>query len=80
MGLKGVMGSLSRCSSMPRLFTEHEKRVNNHLLSEEIEEFVENPTRSILSFFLNRGLELYLDSKPTKRSTSDQKLLKKEQK
>ncbi|MBA0776810.1 hypothetical protein Gotri_011756, partial [Gossypium trilobum] len=74
MGLKGVMGSLSRYSSMSRLFTEHD-----HLLLEEIEEFLENPTRSILSFFLDRWSELHLDSNPTKRSTSDQKLLKKEQ-
>ncbi|KAL4367976.1 hypothetical protein GQ457_05G029960 [Hibiscus cannabinus] len=32
---------------MSRLYTEREKRMNNHLLSEEIEEFLGNPTRSI---------------------------------
>ncbi|MBA0735121.1 hypothetical protein Gogos_018996, partial [Gossypium gossypioides] len=42
---------LSRYSSMSRLFTEREKRMNNHLLSKEIEEFIGNPTRSIRSFF-----------------------------
>ncbi|MBA0817513.1 hypothetical protein Gohar_025657 [Gossypium harknessii] len=39
---------------MSRLFTEREKRINNHLLSEEIEEFLGNPTRSIRSFSSNR--------------------------
>ena len=37
---------------MSGLFTEREKQMNNHQLSEEIEEFLENPTRSIRSFFL----------------------------
>ncbi|MFQ6631475.1 hypothetical protein Gotur_009710, partial [Gossypium turneri] len=55
---------------MSRLFTEREKRMNNHLLPEEIEEFLGNPTRSI---------QLHLGSNPTERSTRDQKLLKKEQ-
>ncbi|MBA0738784.1 hypothetical protein Gogos_012107, partial [Gossypium gossypioides] len=64
---------------MSRLFTEREKRINNHLLSEEIEEFLGNPTRSIRSFSSNRWSELHLGSNPTKRSTRDQKLLKKEQ-
>lgn len=42
---------LSGYSSMSRLFTEREKEMKNHLLPEEIEEFLGNPTRSILSFF-----------------------------
>lgn len=61
------------------LQTEREKQMNNHLLPEEIEEFLGNPTRSIRSFFSDRWSELHLRSKPTKRSTRDQKLLKKEQ-
>ncbi|MBA0613780.1 hypothetical protein Godav_014148, partial [Gossypium davidsonii] len=64
---------------MSRLFTEREKRINNHLLSEEIEEFLGNPTRSICSFSSNRWSELHLGSNSTERSTRDQKLLKKEQ-
>uniref|UniRef100_A0AAU7YST6 Protein Ycf2 n=1 Tax=Durio graveolens TaxID=140963 RepID=A0AAU7YST6_9ROSI len=56
-------------------FTELEKRMNNYLLPEEIEEFLGNPTRSIPSFFSDIWSELYLGS----RSTRDQKLLKKEQ-
>ncbi|KAL8127700.1 hypothetical protein AgCh_014568 [Apium graveolens] len=70
---------LSGYSSMSRLFTEREKRMNNHLLPEEIEEFLGNPTRSIRSFFSDRWSELHLGSNPTERSTRDQKLLKKEQ-
>jgi hypothetical protein len=70
---------LSGYSSMSRLFTEREKEMNNHLLPEEIEEFLGNPTRSILSFFSDRWSELRLGSNPTERSTIDQKLLKKEQ-
>ena len=70
---------LSGYSSMPRLFTEREKRMNNHLLPEEIEEFLGNPTRPIRSFFSDRWSELHLGSNPTERSTRDQKLLKKEQ-
>ncbi|CAH8254572.1 unnamed protein product [Arabidopsis lyrata] len=70
---------LSGYSSMPRLFTEREKRMNNHLLPEESEEFLGNPTRAIRSFFSDRWSELYLGSNPTERSTRDQKLLKKEQ-
>nr|YP_010260867.1 hypothetical chloroplast RF21 [Corybas macranthus]YP_010260879.1 hypothetical chloroplast RF21 [Corybas macranthus]UIX55918.1 hypothetical chloroplast RF21 [Corybas macranthus]UIX55930.1 hypothetical chloroplast RF21 [Corybas macranthus] len=66
-------------SSMSRLFTEPEKRMNNHLLPEEIEEFIGNPTRSIRSFFSDRWSELHLGSNPTERSTRDQKLLKKKQ-
>ncbi|KAG8481096.1 hypothetical protein CXB51_025892 [Gossypium anomalum] len=64
---------------MSRLFTEREKRMNNHLLPEEIEEFLGNPTRSIRSFFSDRWSELHLGSNPTERSARDQKLLKKEQ-
>ncbi|MBA0693205.1 hypothetical protein Goari_010704 [Gossypium aridum] len=38
MGLKGVMSSLSRYSSMPLLFTEHEKQLCSgvHIRSNEI--------------------------------------------
>uniref|UniRef100_A0A6N2M1N4 Protein Ycf2 n=1 Tax=Salix viminalis TaxID=40686 RepID=A0A6N2M1N4_SALVM len=70
---------LSGYSSMSRLFTEGAKEMNNHLLPEEIEEFLGNPTRSIRSFFSDRWSELHLGSNPTERSTRDQKLLKKEQ-
>nr|YP_010630747.1 hypothetical protein RF2 [Acalypha hispida]YP_010630767.1 hypothetical protein RF2 [Acalypha hispida]WBN97808.1 hypothetical protein RF2 [Acalypha hispida]WBN97809.1 hypothetical protein RF2 [Acalypha hispida] len=70
---------LSGYSSMSRLFTEGEKEMNNHLLPEEIEEFLGNPTRSIRSFFSERPSELHLGSNPTERPTRDQKLLKKEQ-
>nr|YP_009566437.1 hypothetical chloroplast RF21 [Neottia cordata]YP_009566451.1 hypothetical chloroplast RF21 [Neottia cordata]QBB10027.1 hypothetical chloroplast RF21 [Neottia cordata]QBB10041.1 hypothetical chloroplast RF21 [Neottia cordata] len=66
-------------SSMSWLFTEPEKRMNNHPLPEEIEEFLGNPTRSIRSFFSDRWSELHLGSNPTERSTRDQKLLKKKQ-
>nr|WCF63871.1 Ycf2 [Paris delavayi]WCF63888.1 Ycf2 [Paris delavayi]WCF65679.1 Ycf2 [Paris delavayi]WCF65696.1 Ycf2 [Paris delavayi]WCF66023.1 Ycf2 [Paris delavayi] len=66
-------------SSMSRLFTEREKQMNNHLLPEEIEEFLVNPTRSIRSFFSDRWSELHLGSNPTERSTRDQKFLKKKQ-
>nr|DBA44674.1 TPA_asm: hypothetical protein RF2 [Batis maritima]DBA44675.1 TPA_asm: hypothetical protein RF2 [Batis maritima] len=71
--------SLSGYSSMPRLFAEREKRMNNHLLPEESEEFLGNPTRPIRSFFYDRWSELHLGSNPTERSTRDPKLLKKEQ-
>ncbi|KAF3634260.1 hypothetical protein FXO37_26583 [Capsicum annuum] len=64
---------------MSRLFTEREKQMINHLFSEEIEEFLGNPTRSIRSFFYDRWSKLYLGSNPTERSTRDQKLLKKQQ-
>ena len=70
---------LSGYSSMSRLFTEREKQMNNHLLPEEIEEFLGNPTRVNRSFFSDRWSELHLGSNPTERSTRDQKLLKKEQ-
>ncbi|KAF1855481.1 hypothetical protein Lal_00044204 [Lupinus albus] len=70
---------LSGFSSMCRLFMEREKQMNNHLLPEEIEEFLGNPTRVNRSFFSDRWSELHLGSNPTERSTRDQKLLKKEQ-
>nr|YP_009696203.1 Ycf2 [Kissenia capensis]YP_009696220.1 Ycf2 [Kissenia capensis]QEJ82967.1 Ycf2 [Kissenia capensis]QEJ82968.1 Ycf2 [Kissenia capensis] len=70
---------LSGYSSMSRLFAEREKQMINHLLPEEIEEFLGNPTRSIRSFFSDRWSELHLGSNPTERSTQDQKLLKKQQ-
>nr|WGT74728.1 Ycf2 [Sanguinaria canadensis]WGT74745.1 Ycf2 [Sanguinaria canadensis]WGT74813.1 Ycf2 [Sanguinaria canadensis]WGT74830.1 Ycf2 [Sanguinaria canadensis] len=70
---------LSGSSSMSRLFTEREKQMNNHLLPEEIEEFLGNPTRSIRSFFSDGWSELHLGSNPTERSTRDHKLLKKQQ-
>nr|AWH04516.1 hypothetical protein [Asclepias aff. aequicornu ShS-2018]AWH05148.1 hypothetical protein [Asclepias boliviensis]AWH06175.1 hypothetical protein [Asclepias pilgeriana]AWH07754.1 hypothetical protein [Asclepias mellodora var. mellodora] len=70
---------LSGNSSMSRLFTEREKQMINHLLPEEIEEFLGNPTRSVRSFFSDRWSELHLGSNPTERSTRDPKLLKKDQ-
>nr|YP_009644498.1 Ycf2 protein [Ligustrum japonicum]YP_009644520.1 Ycf2 protein [Ligustrum japonicum]QBS52294.1 Ycf2 protein [Ligustrum japonicum]QBS52295.1 Ycf2 protein [Ligustrum japonicum] len=70
---------LSGYSSMSRLFTEREKQMINHLLPEEIEEFLGNPTRSVRSFFSDRWSELHLGSNRTERSTRDQKLLKKQQ-
>nr|ATG26936.1 hypothetical chloroplast RF2 [Cyphia elata var. gerrardii]ATG26961.1 hypothetical chloroplast RF2 [Cyphia elata var. gerrardii] len=70
---------LSGDSSMSRLFPEREKRMINHLLPEEIEEFLGNPTRPVPSFFSDGWSELHLGSNPTERSTRDQKLLKKEQ-
>nr|QIS91400.1 Ycf2 [Gardenia conferta] len=70
---------LSGYSSMSRLFTEREKQMINHLLPEEIEEFLGNPTRSVRSFFSDRWSELHLGLNPTERSTRDQKLLKKQQ-
>ena len=71
---------LSGYSSMCRLFMEREKQMNNHLLPQEIEEFLGNPARATRSFFSDRWSELHLSSNPTERSTRDQKLLKKEQK
>nr|YP_009000138.1 hypothetical chloroplast RF21 [Silene chalcedonica]YP_009000155.1 hypothetical chloroplast RF21 [Silene chalcedonica]AGZ18129.1 hypothetical chloroplast RF21 [Silene chalcedonica]AGZ18146.1 hypothetical chloroplast RF21 [Silene chalcedonica] len=47
------------------------------LQTEEIEELLENPTRSIRSFFSVRCSELHLGSNPTEKPTRDQKLLKK---
>nr|YP_010474380.1 hypothetical protein RF2 [Corydalis benecincta]YP_010474391.1 hypothetical protein RF2 [Corydalis benecincta]UVH68667.1 hypothetical protein RF2 [Corydalis benecincta]UVH68678.1 hypothetical protein RF2 [Corydalis benecincta] len=68
--------SLSGDSSMSRLFAERETQMIRHLLPEEIEEFLGNPTRSIRSFFSDRWSELHLGSNPTERS--DPKLLKKQ--
>ena len=65
---------------MCRLFMEREKQMNNHLLPQEIEEFLGNPARATRSFFSDRWSELHLSSNPTVRSTRDQKLLKKEHK
>nr|WDS80565.1 Ycf2 protein [Lantana camara]WDS80566.1 hypothetical chloroplast RF21 [Lantana camara] len=70
---------LSGSSSMSRLFTDREKQMINHLRAEEIEEFLGNPRRLVRSFFSDRWSELHLGSKPTERSTRDQKLLKKQQ-
>ncbi|MBA0778675.1 hypothetical protein Gotri_006513, partial [Gossypium trilobum] len=61
---------------MSRLFTEREKQMNNHLLPEEIEEFLGNPTRSIHSFFSDRWSELHLSSNPTERNFGLRALLK----
>nr|DBA09517.1 TPA_asm: Ycf2 protein [Corydalis boweri]DBA09527.1 TPA_asm: Ycf2 protein [Corydalis boweri] len=66
--------SLSGDSSISQQFAEREKQMVRHLLPEEIEEFLGNPTRSIRSFFSNRWL--HLGSNPTERS--DPKLLKKQ--
>nr|AYC21317.1 hypothetical protein RF2 [Aphyllon fasciculatum]AYC21327.1 hypothetical protein RF2 [Aphyllon fasciculatum] len=66
-------------SSMSRLFKERKKQMINHLLPEEIEEFIGNPTRSVRSFLSDRWSELYLGSNPMERSTRDHKLLKKQQ-
>nr|YP_010890823.1 hypothetical protein RF2 [Dicliptera tinctoria]YP_010890840.1 hypothetical protein RF2 [Dicliptera tinctoria]WJK72171.1 hypothetical protein RF2 [Dicliptera tinctoria]WJK72188.1 hypothetical protein RF2 [Dicliptera tinctoria] len=70
---------LSGYSSTSRLFKEREKQMINHLLPEEIEAFLGNPTRLVRSFFSDRWSELHLGSNPTERSTRDQKLLKKQQ-
>ncbi|TKY65524.1 Ycf2 protein [Spatholobus suberectus] len=59
---------------------ELEKQMNNHLLLEEIEEFLGNLARATCSFFFDRWSELHLGSNPTEKATRDQKLLKKEQK
>ncbi|MBA0637669.1 hypothetical protein Godav_022211 [Gossypium davidsonii] len=57
---------------MSRLFAEREKQMKNHLLPEEIKEFLRNPTKSIRSFFSDRWSKLHLDSHPTERFTKDQ--------
>lgn len=41
---------------------------------EEIEEFLVNPTRAILSFFSNRWLEFHLGLNPYAKSIRDKKL------
>ncbi|KAK8914188.1 Protein ycf2 [Platanthera zijinensis] len=60
---------------MSWLFTEPEKRMNNHLLPEEIEEFLGNPTRSIRSFFSDRWSELHLGSNPTERRVENKEMV-----
>ncbi|KAJ8425441.1 hypothetical protein Cgig2_032241 [Carnegiea gigantea] len=70
---------LSGYSSMSRLFTKREKQMIIHPLPEEIEELLENSTRSIRSFFSGRWFKLHLCSNLTERSTRDQKFLKKQQ-
>ncbi|MBA0829658.1 hypothetical protein Goarm_014249, partial [Gossypium armourianum] len=50
----------------------HEKQIKNHLLPEEIKEFLRNPTRSIRYFFSDRWPKLHLGSHPTERFTKDQ--------
>ncbi|KAF1864827.1 hypothetical protein Lal_00031786 [Lupinus albus] len=64
---------------MCRLFMEREKEMNNHMLLEEIEEFLGNPTIVNRSFFCGRLSGLHMSSNPTQRFNRDQKLLKKEQ-
>ncbi|PHU22537.1 hypothetical protein BC332_07644 [Capsicum chinense] len=64
---------------MSRLFMKREKQMINHPLPKEIKEFLENPTRSVRSFFINGWSELHLGSNPTEKSTRDQKLLEKQQ-
>nr|YP_010293014.1 hypothetical protein RF2 [Eriocaulon alpestre]YP_010293031.1 hypothetical protein RF2 [Eriocaulon alpestre]YP_010473212.1 hypothetical protein RF2 [Eriocaulon faberi]YP_010473229.1 hypothetical protein RF2 [Eriocaulon faberi]ULQ65804.1 hypothetical protein RF2 [Eriocaulon buergerianum]ULQ65295.1 hypothetical protein RF2 [Eriocaulon alpestre]ULQ65312.1 hypothetical protein RF2 [Eriocaulon alpestre]ULQ65821.1 hypothetical protein RF2 [Eriocaulon buergerianum]UVH66235.1 hypothetical protein len=66
---------------MSWLFTEREKQINNHLLTEEIDESLGNPTstRSICSFFSDRWSELHLGSNPTERSTRYHTFFKKKQ-
>ncbi|MBA0557728.1 hypothetical protein Golob_014776, partial [Gossypium lobatum] len=49
---------------MSRLFTEHEKQMKNHLLPEEIKEFLRNPTRSIRYFYSDRWSKLHLGLHP----------------
>ncbi|MBA0570099.1 hypothetical protein Golob_003785, partial [Gossypium lobatum] len=65
---------LSGYALMSWLFTKREKRMNNHLLLEEIKKFLGNPTISIRSFFSDRWSELHLGSNPSERPTRDQKL------
>nr|YP_009352012.1 hypothetical chloroplast RF21 [Schoepfia jasminodora]AQW41730.1 hypothetical chloroplast RF21 [Schoepfia jasminodora] len=62
-------------SSMSRLFTEREKQTIIHLLPDEREEFLRNPTRSIRCFFSDR---FHLGSNPNERSTRYQKLLQQD--
>jgi len=55
---------------------EREKQMNNHLLPEEIEEFLGNPARATCSFFSDRWSELHLGSNPTDRSTVSLQVIK----
>ncbi|MBA0869879.1 hypothetical protein Goshw_004638 [Gossypium schwendimanii] len=64
---------------MSRLFTECEKRINNHLLRKKLKNFLGILQDPFVLFFSNRWSELHLGSNPTERSTRNQKLLKKEQ-
>nr|ATL76608.1 hypothetical protein [Chenopodium album] len=48
-------------------------------LRKKSKKLLENPTRSIRSFFSGRWSELHLGSNPTERSTRDPQLLKKQQ-
>nr|YP_009556132.1 hypothetical protein RF2 [Scaevola taccada]YP_009556156.1 hypothetical protein RF2 [Scaevola taccada]QBC69936.1 hypothetical protein RF2 [Scaevola taccada]QBC69937.1 hypothetical protein RF2 [Scaevola taccada] len=70
---KGISGGTLRN------LQKREKEMINHLLPEEKEKDLENPTKSARSFFSDRWSELYLGSNPTERSTRNQKLLKKKQ-
>ncbi|KAL2924410.1 Protein Ycf2 [Bienertia sinuspersici] len=58
-----------------RLFTERAKQMIIHLLPEEIEELLENPTRSIRSFFSGRWSELHLGSNPTERQSENKEMV-----
>uniref|UniRef100_UPI0030E3F865 hypothetical protein RF2 n=1 Tax=Schiedea hookeri TaxID=270411 RepID=UPI0030E3F865 len=69
---------LSGFASMSQLVTEREKQMIIHRLPKEIEELLDNPTRSIRFFFSDRWSELHLSSNPTEKPTRDQKLLKKD--
>ncbi|CAA7391590.1 unnamed protein product [Spirodela intermedia] len=60
---------------MSPLFTEREKPMNNHLLPEEIEEFLGNPTRSIRSFFSDKWSELHVGSNPTERRSENKEMV-----
>nr|GEV39073.1 hypothetical chloroplast RF21, chloroplastic [Tanacetum cinerariifolium] len=62
---------LSGYSSISRLFTKREKQMINHLLPEEIEEFLKNPTRSVRSFFSDRWSELHLDQSNVQVETNE---------
>nr|QJQ79562.1 hypothetical chloroplast RF21 [Wisteria brachybotrys] len=71
---------ISESSTRSSFIMEREKQMNNHLLPEEIEEFLGNLTRRAnRSFFFDRWSELHQVSNPTEKSTRDQKLLNKEQ-
>nr|YP_010127171.1 Ycf2 [Alhagi sparsifolia]QPO07237.1 Ycf2 [Alhagi sparsifolia] len=59
--------------------SKYHTQMNNHLLPEEIKEFLWNPTKANRSFFSDRWSELHLDLNPTERSIRDQKLVKKEE-
>nr|QXE39984.1 Ycf2 [Nanhaia speciosa] len=77
--VRNVLSNIQYDSTRSSFIMEREKQMNNHLLPEEIEEFLGNPTRANRSFFFDRWSELHLVSNPTEKSTRDQKLLNKEQ-